>query len=92
MNKDKDENEKILIDVVKDRFSSSEILKLAQCIIDIEKNDSNRNRDIEQNKPSRHLNIFMDCPDKTVKEMQEVNDSIIPGYPIKGVIELDEVK
>lgn len=121
---DKYKNENILIDVVRDRFSSSEILKLSKCIKDIEKNDSNRNiiwkddktqinekiiisiqngvlsveelkritqclRDIEQNKPSRHLNIFINCPDKTIKGMQEVNDSIVPGYPIIGVIEFD---
>ena len=35
---DKDKNEKIIIDVVKDKFSSSEISKLAQCIKDIEQN------------------------------------------------------
>lgn len=121
------ENEKIIIDVVKDKFSSSEISKLAQCIIEIGQNSSDRHiiwkddktavnekiiisvqngtlsveelkklsqciRDIEQNKPTRHINIFMNVPDKTVKELQEVNDSIAPGFPIKGVIEFNKVK
>lgn len=124
---DKDKNEKIIIDIVKDKFSSSEISKLAQCIKDIERNRKygpNRHivwkddkttanekivisihngilsveelkklsqciRDIEQNKPIRHINIWMNVPDKTIKEMQEVNDSITPGFPIKGVIELN---
>ena len=49
---DKDKNEKIIIDVVKDKFSSSEISKLAQCIKDIEQNRS----------PNRHI-IWKD--DKT---------------------------
>lgn len=126
MNKDK--NEKIVIDIVKDKFSSSEISKLAQCIEDIEQNrkhSPNRHivwkddktaanekivisiqngilsveelkklsqciRDIEQNKPMRHINIWMDVPDKTIKELQEINDSITPGFPIKGVIELNK--
>ena len=124
---DKDKNEKIVVDVVKDKFSSSEISKLAQCIKDIEQNrkhSHNRHivwkddtstanekivisiqngtlsveelkklsqciRDIEQNKPIRHISIWMDVPDKTIKEMQEINDSITPGFPIKGVIELN---
>lgn len=125
MNTNKDKNEKIVIDVVKDKFSSSEISKLTQCIKEIEQNSSNRHiiwkddkttadekiiisiqngtlsieelkklsqciRDIEQNKPIRHLNIWMDVPDKTIKEIQEVNDSIVPGFPIKGVIELNK--
>ncbi len=37
----KDKNEKIVIDVVKDKFSSSEISKLAQCINEVEQNSSN---------------------------------------------------
>ena len=127
MNKDK--NEKIVIDIIKDTFSSSEISKLTQYIKDIEQNRkyspdrhivwkddkttvnekivisihngtlsveelkklSQCIRDIEQNKHIRHINIWMNVPDKTIKEMQEVNDSIIPGFPIKGVIELNKV-
>lgn len=119
-------NEKIIIDIVKDKFSSSEISKLAQCLKEIEHNP-NRHiiweddkttanekivitihngtlsieefkklsqclRDIEQNKPTRHINIWMDVPDKTIKDMQEINDSIKPGFPIRGIIELDKVK
>lgn len=130
-------NEKIIIDIVKDKFSSSEISKLTQYLKEIEQNkpvlsdnekhNPNRHiiwkddkttsnekitltvhngklsveelkklsqclRDIEQNKPTRHINIWMDVPDKTIKEMQEINDSIKPGFPIKGVIELDKIK
>lgn len=125
MDKNIYENEKILIDVVRDRFSSTEISKLGQCIKDIGKNNSNRNiiwkddstqinekiiisiqngilsieelkklaqclRDIEQDKPSRHLNIFMDCPDKTIEEMQDINNSISPGFPFKCTIKFDK--
>jgi len=123
----KDKNEKIIIDIVKDKFSSSEISKLILCTNEIEQNNPDRHiiwkddktaanekivisiqngtlsveelkklsqciRDIEQNKPTRHINIFMDVPDKTIEEIQEVNDSIAPGFPIKGVIEFDKVK
>jgi hypothetical protein len=127
MNKNKDKNEKIVIDVVKDKFSPSEISKLAQCIDEIGQNSSDRHiiwkddkttanekivisiqngtlsveelqklsqciRYIEQNKPIRHINVWMYTPDKTVKELQEVNDSITPGFPIKGVIEFNKIK
>lgn len=118
---------KIIIDIIKDKFSSSEMSKLARCINEIEQNSSDRHiiwkddkttanekiiisiqngtlsveelkelsqciRDIEQNKPIRHINIWMNVPDKTIKELQEVNDSITPGFPIKGVIEFNKVK
>ena len=62
-------------------LSVEELKKLSQCI-----------RDIEQNKPIRHLNIWMDVPDKTINQIQEVNDSIVPGFPIKGVIEFNKGK
>jgi hypothetical protein len=67
-------NEKIVISTHNGTFSVEELKKLIQCI-----------RNIEQNKPTRHLNIFMGIPDKTIAEMQEINDSIIPGFPIKSV-------
>lgn len=127
MSKIEQVEQKIVIDIVRDNFSSSEVSKLTQCIkeIDITENDTDRHiiwkddktntnekivitihkgklsveelkklsqclRDIEQNKPTRHINIWMDVPDKTITEMQKINDSIIPGFPFKGVIKYDK--
>jgi hypothetical protein len=74
-------NEKIVISVQNGTLSVEENKKLCQCI-----------RDIEQNKPIRHINVWMYTPDKTIKELQEVNDSITPGFPVKCVIEFNKVK
>ncbi|MDP2755450.1 MAG: hypothetical protein Q8P40_13815 [Nitrospirota bacterium] len=60
----------------KDTFSVEELKKLAQCI-----------REIEQNKPDRHINVLYYTPEKTVKEMEAVMDSVKPGMPFKTVIE-----
>jgi len=79
MNRDK--YMKILISIEKDTFSVDELNKLAQCI-----------RDIEQNKPERHINILIDSPDKTVKEMEELMSSIEPGFPYKKIIKFDNDK
>ncbi len=59
-----------------DTLSVDELKKIVQCI-----------REIEQNKPVRHINVLMDTPEKTVKEMEEVTDSVKPGFPFKTVIE-----
>ena len=69
---------KKLLSIQNGTLSVDELKKLSQCI-----------RDIEQNKPIRHINIWMNVPDKTIKELQEVNDSISPGFPIKSVIKLN---
>lgn len=38
----KDKNEKIVIDIIKDKFSSSEMSKLTECINEIEQNSFGR--------------------------------------------------
>lgn len=62
-------------------LTTDELKKLVQCI-----------RDIEQNMPKRHIQVLMNTPEKTVKEMEEVNSSITPGFPINIVIELKKDK
>lgn len=59
----------------KGSFTDDELKKLTQCI-----------RDIEQNDRSRHIEVFMNLPDKTVKEIEEINDSLEPGLPFKAVL------
>lgn len=56
-------------------FSIEELKKLAQCI-----------RDIEQNDIKRQINVFMNMPGKTVKQMEEVNDSVKPGFGFRKTI------
>jgi lipoate synthase len=51
----------INISVDNDTLSEDELKKLVQCI-----------REIEQNKPERHINIFIDAPEKTMKEMKYI--------------------
>lgn len=67
---------KITISVVQDTFTVDELKKIVQCV-----------REIEQNNPERHINVLMDTPEKTVKEMEAVMDSVKPGFPFKTVIE-----
>lgn len=67
---------KINISIENDTLSVDELKKIVQCI-----------REIEQNKPERHISVLMDTPEKTVKEMEDVIDSAHPGFPFKAVIE-----
>ena len=63
-------------------LSADELKKLAQCI-----------REIEQNNTERLFKIWMDTPEKTVEEMKDVMNSVSPGFPHKMVIKgprLDE--
>jgi len=62
--------------VARDTLSVEELIKLAQCI-----------REIEQNKPERHINVLMYTPEKTVKEMEAVMESVKPEMHFKTVIE-----
>lgn len=68
---------RINILVERDTLSIEEIKKLVQCI-----------REIEQNKPERVIRVWIDTPEKTVKEMEEMLSSIKPEIPNKIVIEL----
>ena len=56
-------------------LSTDELKKLTQCI-----------REIEQNDTGRLIKIWMDTPEKTVKEMEDVIGSVKPGFPHKMVI------
>ena len=65
----------INISVVNDKFSEDEMKKLLQCI-----------REIEQNKPERHISMFIDSRDSSVKDMKELISSVKPGFPYLTVI------
>lgn len=69
----------INIAVDNDTFSENELKKLVQCI-----------REIEQNKPNRHIEIWIDSPEKSIKEMTRVITSITPEFPYLKVIEFEE--
>lgn len=56
-------------------LSSDELKKLTQCI-----------REIEQNNTERLIKIWMDTPEKTVEEMEDVIGSVKPGFPHKMVL------
>lgn len=71
----------INISVDNDTFSEDELKKLMQCI-----------REIEQNKPERHINIFINSPEKTMDEVTEVISSIKPGFPYTKIIKFDDNK
>lgn len=58
-----------------------ELKKFVQCI-----------RDIEQNVPTRHIQVLMNVPEKTVKEMEDVTSSITPGFPFNIIIDLKKNK
>ncbi len=72
------ENKGTIISIIveNDTFSVDELKKIVQCI-----------REIEQNKPERHIEVLMGTADKTVKEMEDVLDSAQPGFPFKAVVE-----
>lgn len=56
-------------------LSADELKKLTQCI-----------REIEQNNTERFIKIWMDTPEKTVKEMEDVIGSVKPGFPHNMVL------
>ncbi len=56
-------------------LSTEELKKLAQCI-----------REIEQNNTERLIKIWMDTPEKTVEEMKDVIGSVKPGFPHNMVL------
>lgn len=53
-------------------FTVEELEMLTRCI-----------RDIEQNDPKRHIEVFMDVPEKSLDECRKMNSSICPGLPLK---------
>ncbi len=58
-------------------LTTDELKKFVQCI-----------RDIEQNMPERHIQVLMNTPEKTVKEMEDVTSSVTPELPFKVIIDL----
>lgn len=52
-----------------------ELKKLTQCI-----------REIEQNDTERRINVWINAPDLTVKELDEVLDSVKPGLQLRAVL------
>lgn len=69
---------KISISIDNDTLSEEELKKLMQCI-----------REIEQNKPERHMKIWIDSPEKTMKEVKAIISSINPGLPFVKIIKFD---
>lgn len=68
----------ISISTDNDTFSVDEIKKLVQCV-----------REIEQNRPERHIDMWIDSPEKTMKDITEVINSIRPEFPYTKVIEFE---
>lgn len=56
-------------------LTGDELKKLTQCI-----------REIEQNNTERLIRIMMDTPEKTIKEMEDIINSVSPGFPHKMVV------
>jgi hypothetical protein len=69
----------INISIDNDTLSEDELQKLVQCI-----------REIEQNRPERHIGIWIDSPEKTMTEVKRVISSIKPEFPYIKVIEFDK--
>lgn len=67
----------INISIDGDTLSEDELKKLMRCI-----------REIEQNKPERHMNILIDSPERTIEDAKELISSIKPELPYVRVIEL----
>ena len=67
------------ISIDNDTLSENELQKLVQCI-----------REIEQNRPERHIDIWIDSPEKTMIEVKRVISSIKPEFPYVKVIEFDK--
>lgn len=72
---------KISISIDNDTLSEDELKKLMKCI-----------REIEQNKPERHMDIWIDSPEKSIEEIKEVISSIKPELPYVKIIEFDDKK
>jgi len=70
---------RIDISVDDDTLSEDELKKLVQCI-----------REIEQNKPERHINVFIDSPEKSMKEVKRVISSVKPEFPYLRVIKFEK--
>lgn len=68
----------INISIDNDTLSEEELEKLLGCI-----------REIEQNKPERHIDIFIDSPEKGMEEIKRVISSIKPAFPYIKVVEFD---
>lgn len=56
-------------------FTLEELKKLVQCI-----------REIEQNDRMRDVKLFMNLPDKTMKQHEEILDSIEPGLRYMAIL------
>lgn len=69
----------INISIKNDKLSEDELKKFIQCI-----------REIEQNKPERHIGIFINHTETTTDEMINVISSIKPGFPFMKVIRFDK--
>lgn len=69
----------INISVDNDTFSEDELKKLVQCI-----------REIEQNIPERHIDIWIDSSEKSMEEFKRVISSIRPEFPYIKVIEFEK--
>jgi hypothetical protein len=66
------------ISIDNDTFSEDELKKLLQCT-----------REIEQNRPKRHIDIFIDSPEKSMKEVKRVISSIKPEFPYLKAVEFE---
>ncbi len=60
-------------------FSLDELKSLLQCI-----------RDIEQNDKKRHIDVFINCPEKTMVNIDEINDSVDPQLPYRINVPIQE--
>jgi len=69
----------INISIDDDTLSEDELKKLMQCI-----------REIEQNKPERHMNIWIVSPERTVEDAKALISSIKPELPYVRVIGLEK--
>lgn len=67
------------ISIDNDTLSEDELKKLVQCI-----------REIEQNRPERHIAIFIDSQEKSMKDIKRVISSVKPEFPYLKVIEFEK--
>lgn len=69
----------INISIDNDSLSEDELKKLMNCI-----------REIEQNRPDRHMNIFIYSPERTMEDAKALISSIKPELPYVRVVELEK--
>lgn len=69
----------INISVDNDSFSEDELKKLVQCI-----------REIEQNRPERHIDMWIDSSEKSMEEFKRVISSVRPEFPYMKIIEFEK--